>query len=186
MFAKIWLKIKVLFYFKSFSFVSSCINEIHIFCFPSKPSFRFSFHSIFHSVPFSVPRFSNTRHHRLWMLFGSKGSLSCHTKCFILILRIHENNICIIIIETVWRITTTGDLKINTTGQHNRSGNCWPLKNRDFLLTVKMLFISIVLISYRRKVWFMTAWNIYVNIGWYYNSIVCKIAISSSMKCKRD
>ena len=52
LFAKIWLKIKVLYYFKSFSFVRSCMNEIHIFCFPSKLSFRFPFHSMFHSVPF--------------------------------------------------------------------------------------------------------------------------------------
>ena len=50
----------VLFYFKSFSFVSSCFNEIHIFCFPSILSFCSPFQSIFHSVPFSVPRFSNT------------------------------------------------------------------------------------------------------------------------------
>ena len=50
-----------MFYFKSVSYVSSCINEIHIFCFPSKLSFRFPFHSVFHSVPFSVPRFSNVR-----------------------------------------------------------------------------------------------------------------------------
>ena len=60
LFAKNWLKFKVLFCFKLFSFVSSCINEIHIFCFPSKLSFRFPFHSVFHSVPFSVPRFSYT------------------------------------------------------------------------------------------------------------------------------
>ena len=64
LFAKNWLNIKVLFYFKTFSIVSSCINEIHIFCFPSKLSFRFPFHSVFHSVPFSVPfsvpRFRNT------------------------------------------------------------------------------------------------------------------------------
>ena len=63
---KIWLKIKVLFYFKLISFVSSCIKEIHIhvFCFPSNLSFSFLFHSffhsVFHSVPFSVLRFSNT------------------------------------------------------------------------------------------------------------------------------
>ena len=55
LFAKISLKIKVLFYFKSFSFISSCINDIHIFCFPSKLAFRFPFHSVFHSIPFSVP-----------------------------------------------------------------------------------------------------------------------------------
>ena len=64
-FAKIWLKSKVLFYFNSFSFVSSCIHEIHIFCFSSKLLFRFPFHSVFYSVPFSVPfsvpHFSNTR-----------------------------------------------------------------------------------------------------------------------------
>ena len=59
-FPKIWLKINVLFYFKSFSYVSSCVNEIHIFCFSSKLSFRYPFHSVFHSVSFSVPRFSNT------------------------------------------------------------------------------------------------------------------------------
>ena len=53
-----------MFYFKSLSFVSSCIDDIHIFCFLSKLSFRFPFHSVFHSVPFSVPRFSNTRN--LW------------------------------------------------------------------------------------------------------------------------
>ena len=61
LFAKIWLKSNVLFYFKSFSFVCSCINEIHIFCFPSKLSFRFPFHFVSHSVPFSVPRFSKTQ-----------------------------------------------------------------------------------------------------------------------------
>ena len=48
-----------LFSFKSFSLVSICINEIQI-CFPSKLSVRFPLHSVFHSVPFSVPRFSNT------------------------------------------------------------------------------------------------------------------------------
>ena len=58
--AKIWLKIKVLLYIKSFSFVSRCINEIHRICFPSKLSFCFPFHSVFYFVPFSVPRFSNT------------------------------------------------------------------------------------------------------------------------------
>ena len=61
LFAKIWLKSNVLFYFKSFSFVCSCINEIHIFCFPSKLSFRFPFHFVSHSVPFSLPRFSKTQ-----------------------------------------------------------------------------------------------------------------------------
>ena len=60
----IWIKIKVLFNFKSLSLVSSFINEIHIFVFPSKHSFRFPFHSDFRSVPFSVPRFSNTRNIR--------------------------------------------------------------------------------------------------------------------------
>ena len=47
------LKSKVLIYFKSFSLVSSCINEFHKF-FPSKFSFRFLFHSVFRSVPFCV------------------------------------------------------------------------------------------------------------------------------------
>ena len=47
------LKSKVLIYFKSFSLVSSCINEFHKF-FPSKFSFRFPFHSNFRSVPFCV------------------------------------------------------------------------------------------------------------------------------------
>ena len=64
LFTKIWLKIKVLFYFKSFSFVSSCINEDSYDLFSLKTLFLFPFHSVFHSVPFSipfsVPRFSNT------------------------------------------------------------------------------------------------------------------------------
>ena len=66
LFTKIWLKIKVLFYFKSFSFVSSCINEDSYDLFSLKTLFLFPFHSVFHSVPFSVPfsvpRFSNTPH----------------------------------------------------------------------------------------------------------------------------
>ena len=66
LFTKIWLKIKVLFYFKSFSFVSSCINEDSYNLFSFKTLFLFPFHSVFHSVPFSVPfsvpRFSNTPH----------------------------------------------------------------------------------------------------------------------------
>ena len=66
LFTKIWLKIKVLFYFKSFSFVSSCINEDSYDLFSLKTLFLFPFHSVFHSVPFSVPfsvpRFSNTQH----------------------------------------------------------------------------------------------------------------------------
>ena len=55
LFTKIWLKIKVLFYFKSFSFVSSCINEDSYNLFSFKTLFLFPFHSVFHSVPFSVP-----------------------------------------------------------------------------------------------------------------------------------
>ena len=44
LFAKIWLKIKVLFYFKSFSFVSSCIDEIYIlFSFETFISFSIQF-----------------------------------------------------------------------------------------------------------------------------------------------
>ena len=49
LFAKIWLKIKVLFNFKSFSFVSSCITKFMYFVFLR------NFYFVFRFIPFSIP-----------------------------------------------------------------------------------------------------------------------------------
>ena len=59
---KILSKIKVLFGFKSYSFVSRHINKIHLFCFPSNLCFISRF------IPFSVPRFIKPIEQ--WILHG--------------------------------------------------------------------------------------------------------------------
>ena len=61
LFAKIWLKNQGFVLFQIVFLCKQLYHQIHVFCFPSKLLFRFPFYSVFHSVPFSVTRFSNTR-----------------------------------------------------------------------------------------------------------------------------